>query len=54
MGKQREKNRAVIVKNQPYEYVITIIIHGELCKEGIIDIYDSDEKQCGNKFFKYI
>lgn len=36
MEKQREKNRFVIDKNQPYEYNITIIIIGELCNEGII------------------
>lgn len=43
MGKQREKNRFKIDKNQPYEYNITIIILGELCKEGIIDIFDMAE-----------
>lgn len=40
MGKQREKNRLVINKNQPYEYNNAIIILGELCNEGIIDIFD--------------
>lgn len=40
MGKQSEKNRFVIDKNQPYEYNIAIIILGELCNEGIIDIFD--------------
>ncbi len=40
MGKQREKNRFVIDKNQPYEYNIAIIILSELCNEGIIDIFD--------------
>lgn len=39
MGKQR-KNRFVINKNQPYEYIIAIIILGELCNEGIIDIFN--------------
>ena len=43
MGKQREKNRFVIDKNQPYEYNIAIIILGELCNEGIIDIFDMAE-----------
>lgn len=40
---QREKNRFLIDKNQPYEYNIAIIILGELCKEGIIDIFDMAE-----------
>ena len=43
MGKQREKNRFAIDKNQPYEYNIAIIILGELCNEGIIDIFDMAE-----------
>ena len=43
MGKQREKNRFVIDKNQPYEYNIAIIILGELCNEGIIDTFDMAE-----------
>lgn len=43
MGKQREKNRFVIDKNQPYEYNIAIIILGELCNEGIINIFDMAE-----------
>ena len=43
MGKQREKNRFVIDKNQPYEYNIAIIILGELCNEGIIDFFDMAE-----------
>lgn len=43
MGRQREKNRFVIDKNQPYEYNIAIIILGELCNEGIIDIFDMAE-----------
>ena len=43
MEKQREKNRFVINKNQPYEYNIAIIILGELCNEGIIDIFDMVE-----------
>lgn len=42
MGKQREKNRFVIDKNQPYEYNI-VIIPGELCNEGTIDIFDMVE-----------
>lgn len=42
MGKQREKNRFVIDKNQPYEYNI-VIISGELCNEGTIDIFDMAE-----------
>lgn len=43
MEKQREKNRFVIDKDQPYEYNIVIIILGELCNEGIIDIFDMAE-----------
>ena len=43
MGKQREKNRFVIDKNQPYEYNIAIIILGELCNEEIINIFDMAE-----------
>ena len=43
MEKQREKNRFVIDKNQLYEYSIAIIILGELCNEGIIDIFDMAE-----------
>lgn len=43
MGKQGEKNRFVIDKNQPYEYNIAIIILDELCNEGIIDIFDMAE-----------
>lgn len=35
MEKQREKNRFVIDKNQPYEYNIAIIILGESGNEGI-------------------
>lgn len=40
MGKQREKNRFIIDKNQPYEYNIAIIIFGELCNKVMIDIFD--------------
>ena len=40
MGKQREKSSFVIDKNQSYEYNIAIIVLGELCSEGIIDIFD--------------
>ena len=43
MEKQREKNRFVIDKNRPYEHNIAIIILGELCNEGIIDIFDLAE-----------
>lgn len=43
MGKQREKDRFIIDKNQPYEYNITIIILGELCNEEILDIFDMTE-----------
>lgn len=43
MGKQREKNRFVIDKNQTYKYNIAIIILGELYNEGIIDIFDMVE-----------
>lgn len=43
MGKQREKNRFAIDKNQPYEYIVAIIIIDELCNEGIIDIFDMAE-----------
>lgn len=43
MGKQREKNRFVIDKNQPYEYNIAIIILSELRNEGIVDIFDMAE-----------
>ncbi len=30
----------IIEKNRPYEYKIAIIILGELCNEGIIDIFN--------------
>ena len=39
MVKQRKKNRFIINKDQPYEYNIAIIILGELCNEGIINIF---------------
>lgn len=40
MGKQGEKKRFIIDKNQPHEYNIAIIILGELCNEVMIDIFD--------------
>ena len=40
LGKQREKNRFVIDKNQPYGYNNIL---GELCNEGIIDIFGMTE-----------
>lgn len=41
--KQREKNRIVIDKNQPYKYNFDITIFAELCNKGIIDIFDISE-----------
>ena len=39
----KTNERVIIDKNQPYEYNIAIIILGELCNEGIIDIFDIAE-----------
>ena len=38
-----KKDKAVIDRNQPYEYNIAIYILQELCAEGIIDIFDLSE-----------
>ena len=43
MVSKKEKNRFVIDNNQSYKYNIAIIILGELCNEGIIDIFDIAE-----------
>ncbi len=40
MRKQREMNRFIIDKNQPYGYNIAIIIFGKLRNEVMIDIFD--------------
>ncbi len=40
---KKEKNRFAIDKNRPYEYNVAIIVLGEPCNEGIIDIFDMAE-----------